>query len=571
MPIAWLDGVTLTVEAALSAATAQPATLNINPYFEATTSPWTSGAATLTLSGAQAHQGSSSALLTPDGVTSVISARSERMTGITTGQAYTASAWLYLPAGYSSISTAVDWYDASNALLSTSSNPVAIAAGVWTYNSNTYLAPANAAKAELRIRLTGTPPTSAQVYIDEATLTSNPPAFGVWGASLWDTATWGPDVLYVDISAFARGLTSHRGFSRDIQAWDPGTSTVLLADRDRRFDPTNLSGPYVTAGVTQVRPWRPLRWSATYAGISYPVYSGYALAWEKTFVAGHADAYTTVSCEDELSRLAGVDGLAVTPVGAGESAGARIHRILDGAGHTGPRDVDVGVNTMQATDLSANTVAALNLTADSEGGAVYVDASGALVFDGQLALLDNTRSSTVQATFGDGTGSEIPCADVTPAYNGDLTCNIAAFARVGGAAQVVADNTSRALYGDRRCTRTDLVCQTDAQALSLASWWLARFKDPELRITRIRVLPRSNPARMFPVVLGLRVRDLIRVVVRPLGGGTITQDCHVAGITHTVTGDDWVTELDLVSAALTQTFASSKWDLATWDASAWFF
>jgi hypothetical protein len=405
----------------------------------------------------------------------------------------------------------------------------------------------------------------------EASLSAATGTYGAWNSGVWDTATWGPGDIYVDISAYARSLTSHRGFSRDIQAWDPGTSVVVLADRDRRFDPTNLSGPYVTAGVTQVRPWRPLRWSAGFGGVSYPVYAGYALAWEKTFVPGHADAYVTVSCEDELSRLASFDGLEVTPAGSGELAGARIHRVLDNAGHAGARDIDVGVNTMQATNLSANCVTELKLTADSEGGAVYVDPSGTIRFDGQTALLDNVRSNTIQATFDDGTAGGIPCADVTPAYNGDLTFNIAAFARVGGTAQVAADSTSRALYGDRRYSRTDLVCETDAQALSLASWWVARFKDPELRITRIRVLPRHDPVRMFPVALGLRIRDLVRVTVRPIGGGVITQDCHISGITHAVTGDDWVTDLDLVSAAFTQTYYTSKWDLATWDASSWFF
>jgi hypothetical protein len=405
----------------------------------------------------------------------------------------------------------------------------------------------------------------------EAALSAATGTYGAWGDGLWDTATWGPDTLYVDVSGYVRALACHRGFSRDVQAWDSGTSTVLLADRDRRFDPTNLAGPYVTAGVTQVRPWRPLRWSATYAGVTYPIYAGYAKAWEKTFVAGMSDAYVTVPCEDEFARLGGYDGLATSTQGAGELSGLRIHRVLNSAGHTGGRAIEPGLVTMQATDLSKNALTELKLTADSEGGAVYVDADGTIIFQGQRALLENPRSYIIQATFGDGLGPEIPCADVTPAYNGDLTRNIASFARVGSTAQTVADNTSRALYGDRRETRTDLICETDAQALTLASWWVARFKDPELRITRIRVRPRSDPARMFPVVLGLKVRDLVRVVVRPIGGGTITQDCHVAGISHDISGDDWVVDFDLWSAAFTQTFASSKWDLGEWDSASWFF
>jgi hypothetical protein len=161
---------------------------------------------------------------------------------------------------------------------------------------------------------------------------------------------------------------------------------------------------------------------------------------------------------------------------------------------------------------------------------------------------------------------------VTPDYNGDLTRNIVSFARVDGAVQTVVDATSRALYGDRREPRTDLVCSTDTQALTLAAYYLARFKDPELRITRIQLKPRHDPVRMFPVVLGLRMWDLVRVVVRPTGGGSpITQDCHIIGVSHTVSGADWVTEFDLSSAAFAQPFLGSRWDQGVWDSALWYF
>jgi hypothetical protein len=194
-----------------------------------------------------------------------------------------------------------------------------------------------------------------------------------------------------------------------------------------------------------------------------------------------------------------------------------------------------------------------------------------VVFERQYALMENARSNTIQATFGDGSGTELPCADIMVAYNGDLVRNIAAFAMVGSSAQVAADNTSRALYGDLRESRTDLVCDSDAQALALATGWVQRYKDPELRVTQIVIRPRSKPSVLFPQVLGRRVRDLIRVVVRPGGGETITRDCHIAGITHTISGADWVTVFDLWSASVYQTYATSRWDVGTWDGAAWFF
>lgn len=408
----------------------------------------------------------------------------------------------------------------------------------------------------------------------ESALSAATGTYGAWDAGLWDTATWGPDVVWTDISAYVRSFTSERKFSRDVQAWEAGKATAVLDNRDGRFSPANLSGPYVTAGVTQVRPWRPFRHRATYAGITYDLFSGYALAWHETWTGhrvGSGDATVTVPCADELARLAGYDGLEQPAVGGGETSGKRIHRLLDNAGHIGDRCVDDGRITVQPTTLAQNTATELKLTADSEGGALWVKRDGCVAFEHQYALIENARSNTVQATFGDGGGAELPYAEIEVAYSGELTQNIAAFARVGGTAQTASDNTSRALYGDLRETRTDLVCETDPQVAALAQFWVQRYKDPELRTTQIVIKPRRAPTTLFPQVLGRRVRDLIRVVRRPPGGHTITRDCFIAGISHQITPEDWTTTFDLWSATPYISFSTSRFDVGVWDTATWFY
>jgi hypothetical protein len=411
----------------------------------------------------------------------------------------------------------------------------------------------------------------------EAALSASTGTYGAWDSAVWDTSTWGPDIVWTDITRWVRSFSTSRSFDRDIVAWAPGSATVVLDNRDGRFSPDNLSSPYVTAGVTGVRPWRPLRIRATYAGTTYDLYNGYATAWNETWLpgpgTGTGDAYVTVPCLDELARLGRFDGLAVSPVGSGETTGARIHRILNNAGHTGPRSIDTGTNTVQATTLASNAVDELKLTTDSEGGSLFVDSDSTVVFERLTALMENTRSNTVQATFGDAGGSQLPYASAEMAYDGTLTKNIASFARAGGTSQLAFDNTSRSLYGDLRETRTDLVCETDPQALSLAQFYMNQFKDPEKRITSIAIKPRRNPSVLFPQVLGRRVRDLIRVVRTPPGGFTLTRDCHIAGVTHSVErgSGKWDTRFQLWSATFYQTYATSKWDVATWDGSAWFF
>jgi hypothetical protein len=408
----------------------------------------------------------------------------------------------------------------------------------------------------------------------EAALSAATGTYATWNGGLWNTAVWGPDTVWTDLSQRLKvPLTTYRRFGREVQEWEAGEASLRFDNNDGALSPDNLSGPFVSGGVTQIRPLRPIRFSATYAGVTYPVYAGYVLDWVEDITRGPADiarAVVVTPAADEKSRLASFDGLEQPPAGAGEPSGQRIHRILDSAGHQGLRRIDTGRVTMQATTLAQPAFTEAQLTADSEGGALYVDDDGAWVYADQYALLEHTRSNTVQAIFGDGAG-ELPITDAQFGYAGDLTKNIAAFARVGGTSQVVSDLTSRALYGDRRATRTDLIAESDAQVAALARFWVERYKDPERRVTQITIKPRRDPTRLFPKALGLKVRDLIRVNRRAPGGYTISRDCHIAGISHEITRDEWITTFDLWSATPYLRYSTSRWDVGRWDSASWFF
>lgn len=398
--------------------------------------------------------------------------------------------------------------------------------------------------------------------------------YGEWDGAIWDSSTWGPDIEWVDVTAYVRSVNTDRAFVRGTRGWRGGTAEIVLDNRDGRFSPANLAGPYVTAGVTQIRPLRPARVRAAYAGVTYPIWQGYVAEWIESWsggAVGKGDAIVTLPCEDEWSRLAAIDGMEQPAAGAGETSGRRVHRILDSAGHTGERNIAVGEVTLQATTLEQDVLAELELTADSEGGALYVGAAGEVVFTQQHALIDNTVSVQSQATFGDGGGAELPYATAEVAYNSDLIVNYASYTRVDGTAQEAADSTSRALYGTRRDSRTDLISETDAQVLALAQWQVEQYRTPELRYTAITVTPRRSPTTLWPQVLGRAVRDQITVVRRPPGGHTITQACHIAGIGHEITPATWTTRFDLWSATPYVAYANSRWDLGLWDEAIWAF
>lgn len=407
----------------------------------------------------------------------------------------------------------------------------------------------------------------------ELGLSSATGAYALWGVSLWDVGVWGPDVAFADVTRYVRGWSMDRQFSRAVQGWREGTATVVLDNRDGRFSPSNLAGPYVAGGVTQIRPMLPIRITTSYASTSYAVYRGYVRSWTDSWsggAVGRGDAVTTLSCADEWAKLAKVDGIEVAPVGAGDRAGPRIHRILDAAGNTAARNVESGSSTMQATTLADNVLTEIDKVVEAEGGACWIEADGSITFEGRDALVNNLRSVNSQATFADD-GSGYKYADASVEFDAELMVNYASYTPEGGTAQVASAPTSRSLNGEARDVKTGLICETDGQALVLAQWVVTQYQDPQERFVSVTVKPRRDPTNLWPQVLGRHIRDMITVVRNPPGGFEISRDCHIAGISHQVTAADWTTTFHLWDATVYAAFATSRWDVGRWDSALWSF
>jgi hypothetical protein len=151
------------------------APLNANPYFETTAVPWTASGGVVARSTAQAHEGTASLLLTPDGVTAQSVARSEVLTGIVAGASYRAAAWLRCAAARN-VSLNIDWYTGAGVFISTSTSTLAVAVNTWTAFDFTAAAPATAGRAGITVSMDGTPPAGHLLHIDEAGLYAQLPA-----------------------------------------------------------------------------------------------------------------------------------------------------------------------------------------------------------------------------------------------------------------------------------------------------------------------------------------------------------------------------------------------------------
>jgi hypothetical protein len=154
--------------------------LNAQPSFENGVGYWTPTGATFTPSTAVTYAArgfSTSGLLTPSGSAGSALIESEPQT-VLVGNPYTVSAWVYSPTGYSNVAVNINWYTSIGAFLSTTSGTVtAVPATTWTQltvATPSTGAPSGAATGTAVLVESGTPPSTALLYVASASLT--PPA-----------------------------------------------------------------------------------------------------------------------------------------------------------------------------------------------------------------------------------------------------------------------------------------------------------------------------------------------------------------------------------------------------------
>lgn len=390
---------------------------------------------------------------------------------------------------------------------------------------------------------------------------------------LLDTAELAPVDLWTDVTDHVASFSTRRGATRAAGPnvrYEAGTATIVLRNEDRRFDPTNLDGPYVAGGVTQVEPMRAVRIRAGWDGTTWSVFRGFADAWEISYSGPNASE-VVLTATDAFKVFASYDRDESVAAGAGEDSGARIDRVLDSISWPDTdRVIATGDSTVQATTLADNVLTELLLTTDSELGEFYMDPEGRAVFRNRHALVEESRSNTSQATFGDE-DPELRYADVGIEYDSDSIYNLLSIAREGGTAQVVEDAASRTAYLTRTYQRHDLILETDAECADYADFLLHQSADPELRFAELTLRPRRDGDALFPQALGRKLGDRITVVRRPPGGGDpIERDCLIRGVEHVMARGRtvWETRFVLQSATRLSFFVLDSEALGVLDTNA---
>lgn len=346
--------------------------------------------------------------------------------------------------------------------------------------------------------------------------------------------------LIVDVSNVVDSVTTKRGRSATADEFQTGTMTLRIVDQLGNFNPQNASSPY----YGYLTPMRKVLISATYASVTYPMFSGFITSYTTNTPKNVGElVYTTITAVD-ASRLAqNAQIAAVTGATAGDLSGTRINQILNTISWpSSMRDVDAGLQTMQNDPGTARTaLAALQTVANSEYGAVYVDAAGSWAFQDRTVT---TSSVAGTPTVFNDDGTAIGYNNAVWRLDDTLVFNQANVTRTGGSVQSATDAASVAKYFAHTYDQQNLLMQTDADALNYAQAYVASRAETSVRCDAIELdLYTDNYTLGTIAALNLDFFDPVRITTNQPGGSTLSKTLQVFGVAHTVTPNKWRTTL----------------------------
>jgi hypothetical protein len=215
-----------------------------------------------------------------------------------------------------------------------------------------------------------------------------------------------------------------------------------------------------------------------------------------------------------------------------EKSGTRIGAVLDRPEVGWPattRTIDIGQANLQADAVAegTNVLDYLQIVNFTEPGSIFIGKDGYFNFQERTQPL----SSSGLITFSDN-GIDTPFNNLSVVYGSEQLYNRVNVTRVGGVTQTVNDTDSQNQYGVVTLDETNLL-NTDADALLLAQYLLARYSEPEYRFDSLEIeLARLSSAQQN-AVLGLELTDVIRVKFTPNNvGSQIDKYAQVTGIKH---------------------------------------
>jgi hypothetical protein len=332
----------------------------------------------------------------------------------------------------------------------------------------------------------------------------------------------------VDLTPDVYSISIRRGRNIMRDTYEAGSATVRVLDPLSYFNPQNTASPYFGF----LTPLRKLRISATLDGVSYFLFSGYTTDYKYTYPQNQDTGYVEIVCSDafRLMQQAGISTVASAT--AGQDTGTRIGKILDQVSWPASmRTLDTGLTTCQADPAtSRTTLDAIKNAEFTEQGAFFINSAGTAVFINRENVIKKYGDTPTE--FNQTTG--IPYTNLTFAFDDKLVINSAGMTRIGGVQQVSENAASITKYFSHQLNETNLIAQTDDQALDIARIYVATRAETTIRIDAMTV-DLLDPAVPTATVLGLDYFSNLKITNVQPDGSTIVKTLQAQGLDWNIT------------------------------------
>jgi hypothetical protein len=367
-----------------------------------------------------------------------------------------------------------------------------------------------------------------------------------------------------------------RGRSREGGRWEAGVSALTLDSDDGTYTPGNDRGTY----YGRLLPMRPIRIRATYSATTYDLFYGFVERWQPAWPGGLIST-TRLELVD-MFKLLSVSRITANPLSS--LIYQRVTRLLNEISWpSGLRDIDSSdyISTPAVALTQVAPVTHMQDVVIAGDGQIWVRGDGYFVFRNRYARITDTVSSSVQAAFGNASGSwtlgtsvlarttvlgssaELPYLTIAPSFDDQFIVNDAQITATGGTGvQSASDATSQSAYGLRTTAATYIIGSSainvspltaDAIALARAQWMVLQNKDAKFRILNITISGKSSDS-LWPIMLTLDINYRVSVAVRNGVSVAIHGEYYIESLEHrSISNDDWQVTYQL-SPVPTDTF-----------------
>jgi hypothetical protein len=328
---------------------------------------------------------------------------------------------------------------------------------------------------------------------------------------------------FAEISEYVQGVSISRGKGNLLDGYDAGNASVTLVNTERIFDPLS-SSPF----SQQLLPRRGIRIYSGGTPIFFGIVEDWALDYDKS-----GDNKARAVASDKFLLLANQELDEYT--NTVQKSGDRIVTVLNKAEVQWPaaeKDIVTGQVELLADLVEDNTnvLNYLQKVSESESGSLFISADGKLTFKDRL---EGPSSTDLLVLADDGTGA--PFQELSVIIGGEFLYNRVIVESITGFPQLVEDTTSQGFFGISNLSKTDLLMNSDTDALILATELLNKYRNPGYRFDSVSTNLNALTEAQRAEVLAKEMTDVIQIIFTPNGiGSPIEKYGQIIGIEHEI-------------------------------------